>query len=279
MIQSATGVESALDLFFFDAHEPFLLDSYQHMNSGVSPLYGLSGTGEKLAVAISATSDDIYSRSHVRALGDLSSNHFNLSDEHPGKPLLFGWIYLKDGRSRAVTLTLKPQLCRIRVKSLCCDFRERPYPEVSFNNTKLFLMNAVSEYAPAVTAEGRPVSWDNLGVPSSESSFLTTDGAGTVGRNRVFPEDLSLYCYPNGTDTEMPGKPFTRLVLEGYVGDTHCYYPVNIPSMVPGGNYELDITIRRKGTSDPDIAAETDAVSALQTIIPWNETDERNQIF
>lgn len=277
-IETKASAEGLIDLFFFDAEEPFLLDSYQRISPYSSPVYGLSGPGRKKVVAIQAGEGDIYGRSYVRALGDLSSDIFSLSKEHPVKPFLYGSTYLEEGRSRTVTLKLKPVLCQIRVRSLCCNFQERPYAGERLKNAKLFLVNAVSEYAPADEAEGRPVSWENIGCLASDSPLLVKDGIGTVGPERIYP-DVSLYCYPNPVRTETPGTPFTRLVLEGDVGNAHCYYPVSIPGMAPGKVYELDMTLLRIGMSDPDLPAQTGQIVIDYSTVPWYENDTHTEVF
>lgn len=278
IVTTKSSADGLLDLFFFDASEPFFLDSYQRITPDASPVYGLSGAGRKLAVAISAREEDIYDRSYVRALGDLSSDIFSLSRERPVNPLLFGSAYLEEGRTRTVMLQLKPALCCIRVRSLCCNFRERPYLGKSLENVKLWLVNAVSEFAPADGAEGRPVSWENYGCLGSDSPLLCQDGIGTVGIERIYP-DVSLYCYPNPVEDETPGSPFTRLVVEGNVGAVHCYYPVNLEGMMPGKAYDLDITLLRIGTSDPDLPAVTGQIITEYSTVPWNEKEPHTEIF
>jgi len=278
IVMTKASAGGLLDLFFFDASQPFLLDSYQRITPEISPVYGLSGAGKKLAVAISARGGDIYDRSYVRALGDLSSDIFSLASERPVNPLLFGSAYLEEGRARTVTLQLKPALCCIRVKSLCCNFRERPYYGKSIENVKLWLVNAVSEYAPADGAEGRPVSWENYGCLGSDNPLLCQDGIGTVGQERIYPE-VSLYCYPNPVDDETPGSPFTRLVVEGDIGAVHCYYPINLIRMTPGMAYDMDITLLRIGTSDPDLPAETGQIITEYSTVPWNEKEPHTEVF
>ena len=267
-----------IDLFFFDAAAPYMLDSYQRISTGSSPVYGMSGPGRKMVIAISARGEDIYERSYVKALGDLSSDIFSLKHEHPVKPLLFGSAYLEEGRSRAVNLYLKPALCRIRVRSLCCNFRERPYAGEVLENVKLFLINAVSEFAPADEAEGRPVSWENFGCPGYENPMLCSENIGTVGPERIYP-DVTLYCYPNPAKREVPGVPFTRLVLEGDVGGVHCYYPVNLPEMSMGKDYEFDITVLRMGTSNPDLPAQPGQMIIDYSTVPWDEKDHHTEVF
>lgn len=258
-----TEPECAVDVFFFDAAQPYLLDSYQQC-AGEECEFLLSGPGDKIVVALPAVQGDIYSRASVSRLEDLYREVFSLEKDSPDAPLSYGMALVKEGASRSLALDMVPLICSIRVRSVSCDFSGRPYALQTFHNDTLFLINAVSESCPLVAEGGHPVSWMNFGFPSVENPYIYVAGA----------PPATLYCYPNPA-----AKPPTRLVLEGRVGDQHCYYPIDISLPKGGMSYELDITLHRMGTDNPDCTASPGTYTVQYNTVPWYESKEREEIY
>lgn len=267
-----SGRARALDVFFFDPHEPYLLDSYQQV-SGERTSYLISGPGEKLLAALPARNGDIYARASVTRLSDLYSEVFSLEEDSPYRPLAWGLERVEEGASRTLTLNLQPMICAIRVGSVSCDFGGKSYNGNRFHNDRLFLLNVVSETSPLGAEGGRPVSWLNYGCLSSSNPMVTTGGYGDIGPKRV-NVDETLYCYPNPA-----GKPPTRFVLEGTVGDVRCYYPITLSLPRGGLYYNLDITLHRMGTQDPDCDAAPGTFTVEYTTMPWYQGYESEEVY
>lgn len=263
--------QRTLDVFFFEAREPFLLDSYQQC-TGDGCSYVFSGPGDMIVAALPAKTGDLLSRAWVSRLHDLNSEVFSLENDSPETPLRFGCTRVGSGASRDFVLNINPLICSIRVRSVSCDFSGRPYG-VPFHNDKLFLINAVSESCPLAAEGGHPVSWMNYGFSEEGHPYLMANGCGDVGTERVYPM-TTLYCYPNPES-----KPPTRLVLEGFVGETHCYYPIDIPLIKGGTACDFDITIHRIGTDNPDSPASPGMYTVEWATVPWYEYDEREEIY
>ena len=268
IILQATKVQRALDVYFFDATAPCLLDSYQQILPGDTLSYALSCQGEKRIALLSATAGDLYSRAWVTCYDDLKRVSFRLEDDSPQEPMVYAVADIDAGASRSVELSLKPLLIAIRVKSVSCDFVDSRM----FHNDKFYLVNAVSESCPL--DGGRPVSWSNFGREESEIPFLSGAGLGDIGKERIYPADAVLYTYPNPG-----GSPPTRLVLEGTVGDIRCYYPVTLTGLEAGKEYSLDITIKRMGTDDPDTTAVPGTYYIDYITEPWHETASSVETF
>ena len=253
----------ALDIFFFDAQEPYMLDSYQQ-STGEDCEYVFSGPGDKIVAAMPAMAGDVYARASVSRLQDLYREVFSLEKDNPDNPLCYALARVGSGASRSLTLNLNPLLCSIRVRSVSCDFSGRPYGVIDFHNDNLFLINAVSESSPLAAEGGHPVSWTNYGFPSSKNPYIYAAGG----------PPATFYCYPNPAS-----KPPTRLVLEGNIGDVHCYYPIDLSLPHGGMSYELDITLHRMGTDNPDCSATAGTYTVEYTTVPWYESDEREEIY
>lgn len=277
----------ALDLFFFFTEEPMRLDAYQQVSGLDRELftYALSGNGPRRLVALSSMAGDIYTWADIQTYGSLGKLRFSLEDEDPGRPHLVGETLLEEAQSRQTRLTLLPMLCAIRIRSVAADFSGHPYAGNPFLNNKLFLINAGMECMPLDEETHGPVSWINLGSLDSlaverlpHPEMLLQEGIGEVGTKRIYTDKL-FYCYANPATEDQPGRPVTRMVLEGHIGPVTCYYPVNLPGMEPGRCYQLDLTLTRMGSPDPDIPVESGTVIVEAETVPWVRQDPETLLF
>lgn len=115
-----------------------------------------------------------------------------------------------------------------------------------------------------------------MSFPRAE--MLLQEGLGNIWRQRIIAE-REFWCYANDVDTASLGRPVTRIVLDGFVGNHRCFYPVELPGLKAEKTYYLDITLRRMGTPDPDIPARGDMVSVEAMVAPWRIMDKREEIF
>ena len=270
-------VTEAIDLFFFDMPPGAqLLDSYQQLLLPQDKAFGVSASGPKHLVALSGKAGEKNRWTRIRTFGNLCKHTFSLDRESSSAPLLYGEILLPEGSSRQVELPLHPMLTAIRLRSVSCDFSGRPYAQTRFVNTQTFLSYAGSECRPLGEGGGEPVSWMNPGCLDTlavqvlpEPDMLWQKGIGEIGRTRLYPNQ-TFYCYP--------GAP-THLVLEGHIGDKTCFYPIPLPPLVPDTRLELDITLRRMGSTAPDIPTESGAVILELRCLPWEEAGAQTEIF
>lgn len=266
-----------LDLFFFEDDSLARLDSYQHLaEANPRQVDGISCNGPKRIVALSGFPDDIYAWSDIRTYGSLARRAFCLEKENPGNPLLYGEGRVAAGITRAVTIVLQPVLAEVRIRSLACDFSDRPYAGAALEHPRLYLTNVSRECHP-LTAGEVPFSWLNTGrldeaataalpVPEMVLQELETG----IGATRLHP-DIRLYAYPNPVVEEMFGHPFTRLVIEGSIGGTTYYYPINLARLEGNTSLALDITLTRTGSLDPDIPVSSGTVLLETDTVPWEQ--------
>lgn len=263
----------SIDVFVFCNEAPYLLDSYQQFPAGDAPVYVSSGPGSKIIAALSAKEGDLYARAGVRTYQDLCRVSFQLMEDSPSAPCFFGTAQVDEGSSRNADMVVSSLISSIRVRSVSCDFSGRPYVGSGFHNDRLYFINVVSEFCPLAAEGGRPVSWLNYGVLTDDHPYIVAPGCGDIGPERIYP-DVTLYCYPNPA-----GNPPTRLVLEGTVGDSRCYYPIDINVPRGGMALELDITLHRMGTQDPDSPAVPGTYTVDYSTVPWNEKEPVTEDF
>ena len=258
-------------LFFFDTTGACNLDAYQLLPdlSTPEPVYGLSSAGAKRLVVLSDGEGPQTEWYDIITYAGLCKHTFSIDQESPDRPLLVGECIVGNEASRRVFLPLHPMLTAIRIRSVSCDFSGRPYAGDTFHNNRLYLSYAGTECHPLGAGDSRPVSWLNAGPLDSalvarlpHPEMLMQEGCGEIGPERLYPQRC-FYCYPH---------PDTRLVLEGRVGDRNCYYPIPLRNMEAGACYELDITLLRLGSPDPDCPVGSDVVSLSLVPAPWDES-------
>lgn len=271
--RSASATDT-VDLFLFDTLGARSLDAYQQVCG--QDVYALSCVGPRQLVALSGLGGDRARWAGIRTYGDLFKLCFSLDRDTPEHPLLAGQVLLEDGVVRRATLPLNTLLSFVRIRSVSCDFSGRPYARESFGNTLIYLQYAGTECRPLEAGDGPPVCFVNPGRLDSAAVLalpfperLLQRGLGPVGPQRLYP-GREFCCYANPVREAALGRPVTRLVLEGTVGKHYCYYPIELPGLEAGCRYDLDITLLRMGTDDPDIPAGSSTVRLDVHVHPWD---------
>ena len=279
-----TSGNNYIDVFFFDTISPQHLDSYQRLRRD-DTLYALSSDGVKRVVALDVHSRGTEAWSGIRTYADLCKYSFSLKADSPENPLRAGEAVLDDGLSRVADLPMKSSLARVVLGSVACDFSDTPYTGLGFNNKLIYIQYAGVEARPFGPEAGIPVSTVNQGWLDSaavmsfpRAEMLLQEGLGNIWRQRIIAE-REFWCYANDVDTASLGRPVTRIVLDGFVGNHRCFYPVELTGLKAEKTYYLDITLRRMGTPDPDIPARGDMVSVEAMVAPWRIMDKREEIF
>lgn len=268
---------STLDLFFFEDGGLMKLDSYERIEKWDGfPIIGTSRTGGRRLVAVANYGDNRFSWSDILSYEGLGEKTMELMEEKPSLPVMSGETLTLAGRDRGCEMELSPLMARIRVNSLSADFHGRPYEGKPLEDVKVFLMNVHDRCR--ILSRASEASWANFRERIYEDSIIYCDSGISINASVAFP-GIDLYCYPNDISEETPETPFTRLVIEGTIEGKTYYYPINIPRLEGGKEYAYDITITRKGTSDPDTPAEVGIVRFNQAVLPWNDGDETIERF
>ena len=269
-----------LDLFFFEAEEPGRLDAYEHVEAIPERWEGRSRSGEKVLAAVANADRASFNWDDIRSFRNFSGKVVALETEDPELPVMTATTRFTAGQ--ATTLTLEPLLAEIRVHSLCCDFHARPYAGAQLEHVRIYLTHVRD--GCRLDGESQP-SWLNAGrldpertaaLRKPEMVFQTLEGP--VGEEVRLP-DLRFYAYPNSSEEDALGAPFTRLVIEGTLLGETCYYPISVHPLESGKSHVFDITLTRFGTADPDIPATGDQVRLQDAVAPWNEMEAQTQRF
>ena len=270
---NASGITNirGLDLLFFQEAPLFRLDAYQHLD-GVSGgrVTGTSSTAARKVVILSNYPGETYAWTGVRSLGSLSDLPFRLEDENPAAPMLYG----ESEAGSMGRVTVRPMLAKITLRSIACEFSERPYAGERLQEVRAYLTYASRECRP-FAPEDPPSSWLNAGrldeaetaALSHPEAVLRTLAASLGGR--IYPS-AAFYCYPNPSDGSEFGRPVTRLVIEGKLRGTTYYYPIDLPGLEADVQYRMDVTLTRAGTTDPDTPAAAGSIRLESQVLDWD---------
>lgn len=275
-----------LDVFVYDDITG-RMDSYQRFSSwNGGPVDVSSRSGPRRVVL--CTGRDDFSWMDVRSWNSLETRMVRLEDEQLHRPFMSGVLYLTAGQEGDAVLS--PLCSEIVLRSIRCSFHNTAYSGECLRNVRVYLTNVSAESSVLGLSSACPSRHVNVGRLSEEDvhgfaspSMIFQEVEGDVGA-QVRNLDLEFRCYPNTSLEDGPGTPFTRLVIEGTVGDDVWYWPLDInrgsmaadgarPGIERGVRYVLDVEITRKGSSDPDVPVDIHRAGVELKIEGWKEKE------
>lgn len=285
---------SQMDIFTFENSGTGHLDSYQHYESYTGNTMSIrSGNGEKIVFACSNGQRSRQEWSIVNSMEALDRIYADLRKESINSPCMTGMNVMDAGTWTPVSIDMRPLSSEVVLRSVSCDFTGRTYTDRHISDVRVYLTNVNARCS--ITAEGDvlPTEIMNAGgldeedmKTMKETQMLMQEIPEGI-REEVSEVGLAFRCYPNASERESPGTPFTRLVIEGRIDGETFWWPINInrdESDQEQGihrcrQYIYDVTITRKGSSSPEEVVETDAVRLQMNIRPWTEKDEYQVSF
>ena len=269
---------SHIDAFVFNDDSKRLLDSYTRLGTPEGDSIEVSSTsGRKIIVLVANADSSLFTYGSTNSYANFCKICQDFSRENPRHPVLSGECTVQvTGPGVNHDICLSPLLARIKVKLFSVDFSSRPYSGKDLTDIRAYLININSGCTLLPLEEERTLGVMNHGklVPSDVSSL---DHPEMVVCEDA-PTEAVFYCFPGIRREGELGQCATRLVVEGKVGNSVWYYPVNIgeDGVRRGVQYNVYITITRLGTTDPDIEAKVETISVDTGNIAWNEYDEED---
>lgn len=287
------SVARTLDIFTFNDDALQRLDSYMRIEDFVqSSVDVASQAGDKIMFFCANGQRGKYSWADVNCVASLDGICVRLEEEDPRCPVMTACCRTSAGRSVEDEVELRPLMSCVMLNSVSCDFSGLAYEGATIKDAKVYLTNVNA--GCSLTAEGRtlPQRIINAGMLREEDmegfdmpEMVVRSIAPEIGTETLH-SSVSLHCYPSMGETEGPGTPFTRMVIEGRVEGTTCYWPVTVNRT--GGEedgigrnrlYIYDIVIRRKGSADPDTPVNISQAEFSMKTRPWNEKEEYRVTF
>ena len=277
-----------LDVFTFNDDRMMVLDSYQHWEHMDDHDIDIRTQNGKKAVFICANGQrSRQDWAGVNSFSSLDGIQVDLRNERMEAPCMTGSVKVETGSARPYQVEMRRIASEIRVASLSCDFKGKSYEGERLTDVRVFLTNVNA--ICGITADGAvlPVEIIASGADPEttalfeEPELIVREIDGSIGPEGI-PTDISLWCYPNGSRSDSPGTPFTRLVIEGCLEGETYWWPIEVnrgkdaeePGIYRNSQYIFDICLTRKGSSDPDTVIETDAAEIKMNIRSWEEKEE-----
>lgn len=274
------GIE-VLDAFFFTDDANCRLDCYQRFESPQETYNLASGSGQKTLFLIANSRRERYDWTDIRNLNTISDICVNLEDERLDYPILTSLHKTTAGAE--IALNMEPLTCEITLRSIACNFSGKPYSNERFTLKRIFLtyVNATSSIVPEANSKQTRII--NAGLLDEhhlkqfhDRDIIVLEFDQTI---EIEPSILnrSLYCYENYSSEESIGSPYTRLVIEGQIGENTYYYPIRINAanggVKRGCRYIFDITLTRLGLTSPDGDLDEGEIQMIMQTEPWKEKD------
>lgn len=277
-----------LDIFTFDDDRLMKLDSYLRTDaSGYDRLGIHSRSGDKIVFICANSRTDRYGWSQISSYTSLHDRHAILEEEDIDALLMTGHGKIKAGNGQTGEISIRPVASEINLRSISCDFRGKSYEGEMLKNICVYLVNVNSRCS--ITAEGKvmPTHIINSGGLNEDDisrfrhpEIIFRKLGQSIGVRQVMT-DIRLLCYPNGAESEGPGSPFTRLVIEGEIEGEKYWWPIDInredesteKGIFRNCRYTYDVVIRRKGMNSPDTPASAEDIDISIEIQSWDEKD------
>ena len=286
---------SGLDMLVFRNDRLHYLECWQWVPfSGSGNVAVASTTGEKILMAccgLESTPDDWMGISSISSLADA---YTALEKENRDSPVMSGSCSFHAGNSTDANpeLVFRQISSEIHLRTLKCNFKGRPYEGEKLSDIHVYLTNVNASCriwndpgrATRLINQGRLVEEDIARFEDQSLIYQRIDKE--VGAEGI-TTDIMFRCYPNTSEEEGPGTPFTRLVIQGQLDGEVWYWPIDInrgeghsPEGIEGNCvYTFDIELTRKGSADPDTAIKTESANIMMEIEKWEEKEEYYVVF
>lgn len=281
-----------LDAFVFNADPLKRLDCYQRYEEAAKEQFLIgSCAGEKIILLCANSPWEKVGWEEVQSLQRASSLKVDLEDEDSDYPVMSAQVRLSAGCDTS-GIILERLTSEIELRSVRCDFSGKPYEGEAITDARAYLTNANATCCISPednhTME-RIINHRSL-MPEDVIRFRNprhiSDSLGTVNPSVSYP-DIRFLCYPNTSTEESMGTPFTRLVIEGKIQGQTWYWPINInrecgsdhEGISRNRRYVYDITIRSRGTKDPDTPIVPEMAETTFTTEKWEEKEPYHVSF
>lgn len=271
------------------------LDSYQHFeNIPDNGMITIASTAGRRRIAVIANMPEgTLEWKDICSYEALKGVKAELEDEDRNHPLMYSECTTdtRHDRGRCIEINLKPVSSEVVIRSISCDFKGRPYEGDRILNAKAYLINVNASCSITDRMDNKAARMVNVGHLNEEDisefrdiSLITGDITTAIGPTELHPE-ICFRCMPNESSEDNPGTPFTRLVIEGQVEGCTYWWPIDInhkageKGIGRGCRYIYDIRIMRKGTTSPDLEAESGYAEITYKTTIWQEKESDSIYF
>ena len=211
------------------------------------------------------------------------SMRINLEDEQKEYPVMASYTHFDAGDEAQVMMQRASS--EIVLSSISCDFSGKPYDGEKITEARAYLTNINAscsilpqehETMERIINHGGLIDQDLQKF--SDKSLIMCE-LGEIGADLLQPS-CKLLCYHNTSPEESVGTPFTRLVIEGRIQGEKWFWPIDInrgganTGIERNRRYIFNITIRGKGTKNPDTPVAHHTADITFKAETWKEKEE-----
>lgn len=276
-----------LDALVFNDDQMQRLDCYQHLawDGMENVLIGSCG-GKKILLLCASLNVEKDFWKQYNSYRKALSLEARLEDEDPHRPVLSACARINAGDEAEIDMGRISS--EVVLRSIRCDFSGKPYAGESITEAKAYLtnLNATCSLIPQGDDQMKRII-NHKGLVQQDlrlfrDSTMIFREIGNIGTEGLRPS-AGFICYPNNAKEETIGTPFTRLVIEGKIMGETWFWPIDInrgpDASFPEGisrdsRYVFDVTIRSKGTKDPDTPVTHTMLETVFEVDEWKEKEE-----
>lgn len=274
-VSGSVAEDAVKDLQIFVFGKDGMLHGYGHAESDELTL--TCSTGEKRIAAV-VNAPAINSVTDESTFQGLVSS---FSDNSIGRFVMSGSTTKTVQKGEKITIPVSRLISKVILSSVKNDLELQQHRTMDFKVKSVFLTNAAKnrKYFSASS----PTDWYNKGVSdisqiiaNAGTMMYESLGSSKIAYGTTYQSEHFLYCYPNPrTDGAAP----TYMVVEAMLGQSVYYYPIELPAMDSNKCYSVTLTVRRPGSSTPDVPVQKiDAVFDVQ-VLPWSENVSVDEII
>lgn len=285
-----TGMETTLiktlDILVFGTDSLQRLEAYQRFESPLTEkIYLASTAGDKQIFACANSQFESGDWMKVHSVAGLADFTYELESESREHPVMSGQASISAGGDSSAVISLKQLTSEIMLNSINCDFSGKPYEGEKIKDGRIYLINVNTRGKVFDDSDRNPSKLANVGILNesdickfAEPALVMQDLPSEIGEDILFP-DIHLRCCPNHGAEEGLGSPYTRLVIEGKVQGETYYWAETVNRNGDGngitgaGKYVYNLTIRRKGSRDPDCPASISETEFTFSEKKWEEQE------
>ena len=242
-----------IQIYVFDKDNGNRLESFYNGKS-LTPKIRLSGGNKLFKVLINSKVDS----TTVTSLETLDAKLSDFSDNTLSNFVMSGELTKEIKSSTSVEISVCRLAAKVVISKITTNFTAPVYAAKKFKVDSIYLANVAKKssffgtYTPTDWGKGYAIAAD---APKAEVS------------NRKYEVPHTFYAYPNGTATP------TRLVIKATLGDTPCYYPIDLGEIKSNMVYTLtNVEITRPGSDSDDSPIVSSEIPFTITVGAWNDT-------
>lgn len=264
---------SNVQIFIFD--QSGTIEAYR--NGGNEPMKFQCTAGPKDIVAIVNGP----SMAGISTLDQLKQQKSDLlADNAPGSLVMEGHASFTVDVSQTenpVKIQVKRLAARISLGSINVDFETEYYKSKEFKVQGIYLINVAGE--KTLLAESTDVNtWYNkLTLEDVGKNSLIYDALSeNIADGGSYTGEHNFYCYPNPSadSSDATWSPrSTRYVVEAMLGTEVFYYPVTMPVIEQNTAYKINLTIKRPGSTTPDVPVQTYWGEGSVEVVGWGDVN------